>query len=114
MPVTKLGAGQGRHACYDAGGGARATHLLQSWGQGKEDKPVTKVGAGRGPRTCYKGGADTGRGTCTAFLRMTQSSPLGERALGNHNLKSQGVLAFLVASLSSNLRFYNLKPFMQP
>ena len=85
--VRKLGAGQGRQACY-------------------------KGGAGRGPRTCYKGGAGTGRGTCAAFLRMTQSSPLGEGALGNHNLKSQGVLAFLVASLSSNLRLYNLKPFM--
>ena len=44
LSVTKLGAGQGRHACYKAGGGARTTHLLQSWGRGEGHAPVTKVG----------------------------------------------------------------------
>ena len=75
-------------------------HLLQRWGRGTDHAPVTKVGAGHGPLSC------------TTFLRMTQSSVLG---LGPWEIKTPSHkerLAFLVASLSSNLWLYNLKAFV--
>lgn len=74
--------------------------VLRRWGRGTDDAPVTKLGAGHG------------RGTCTACLRMTQSSPLGagpwEITAPSHKER----LASLVASLSSNLWLYTLKPCM--